>query len=756
MRAPSSAYRQAASSASAARRAPQLLLLLLLLAASPAGAEEAGPGPWTVTADRITSRQTPQEITAEGQVVVDAPAGDGHGPLTITADTLSYQETGNLLKAQGQVYLKEEGSGLVRADGLLLNLADRTGHLDTTIISLADQELNMTGRLVEKTGPNSYRFEDGIITSCPIENDRAPTWSIHSREARVTIDGMAVLKHASLWVGPLPVLYTPFMIVPAKTTRQSGFLFPELYHSRRDGTGFIAPLFVNLSPSTDLTLYPGYYSLRGPFLGLQFRHLDSADSLFALQLNYLSDKTLDSGPAGSDGDYRKDGYLRDTHDRYWLHSKGDHYFSPQLAMRFDLDAVSDQDFIQEYRSALAGLDRNNREFLKSFNRGITEASLEYRESTLQLAGRRDLTTFSAELRYGDDSRRRQSDIEPLQTLPRLTMHSRLPLYDWPLSLAWDSEYLHYYQAEGVGYQRLDLASRLVAPLPRSLSLEGSMTGGARETAYQINTYGAPANGGWQDQDNPTRTTWDFDANIATLLKRDFYPDKQYLNGFSHLIRPNIGYRYQNSDDQNRLPEIDGTDRLPDYSQLYWQLNNYFTAEGRYSSNRPFTSQTGSFKINQSYDFLKARQDPADPTAQRRPCSDLSFDLELTPRPATYLRYQTNLSMYGEGFTSYLLQGSYSNSNRDALQLHYSYVRGSANDLSLSLQSGLTKRLAAIYATTLSLLSKHKTSESLSLIYTPQCWAMEMTVSQDSNDRRLMLVVSLTGIGKALEFERFGL
>lgn len=524
--------------------------MLLLLTPGPAEAEETRLGPWAVTADRITSSQTPQVVTAEGQVVVDAPAGDGHGPLTIKADTLSYQEADNLLKAQGQVSIKEEGSGLVRADGLLLNLVDRTGRLDATSISLADQELNLTGRMAEKTGPNSYRFEDGVITSCPIEGDRAPTWSIHCREARITIDGMAVLKHASLRIGPLPVLYTPFLILPAKTTRQSGFLFPEISQSRRDGAGFNAPFFVNLSPSSDLTIYPGLYTSRGPFLGLEFRHLNRADSLFTLQVDYLQDRTSDTGPAGSDDDYRKDGYLRDTHDRYWLHGKGDHYFSPRLALRFDLDAVSDQDFIHEYRGALAGFDRSSQDFLKSFARGLTEASLEYRESTLQLAGRGDLTTAGAELRYVDDPRHRYSDVEPLHTLPRLTLTSRLPLSDWPVSLAWDSEYLHYYQTEGVGYQRLDLSPHLVTSLPLGRYWDGAVAGGLRETAYWINTYGDPVNTGWQGQDHPTRTAWDFDANLATLLNRDFHPDNRHLKSFSHLLRPNLGYRYQSYTDQN--------------------------------------------------------------------------------------------------------------------------------------------------------------------------------------------------------------
>jgi LPS-assembly protein len=730
--------------------------VLLLLAAAPTGAEEGRPAPWAITADRIISRQQPLEVKAEGQVVVEGPAGDGHGPLTVRADTLSYLESGNILKAQGGVTLKEEGSGLVRAERLLLNLDDRTGRLDTTTISLADQELNFTGRLAEKTGPDSYRFESGVITSCPVQDDHPPTWSIRCREARVTIDGIAVIKHASLRIGNLPVLYTPFLIVPAKTTRQSGFLFPEISQSRRDGSGFTIPLFVNLSPSSDLTFYPGQYSLRGPFLGVEFRHLNRADSLLTLQADYLHDRTSDPGPAGSDEDYRHDGYLRDTHDRYWLRGKGDHYFSPHLAMRFDLDAVSDQDFIHEYRGALAGFERSNREYLKSFNRGLTEASLEYRESSLQLAGRGDLTAAGAELDYVDDSRHRYSEIEPLQTLPRLTMHSRLPLNGSPLSLAWDFEYLNYYRTEGVGYQRLDLAPRLVAPLPLGRFLEGTVAGGMRETAYWIKTFGNPVDGGWPGDKQPNRTTWDFEANLATLLSRDFHPNLPHLQRFSHLIRPNLGYRHQDSDAQNHLPEQDGADRLPDTNQLYWQLNNYFMAEGRDRSNRPYAGQIGHFKLSQSYDLQEEQRELSSPADQHHPFSDLLVDLELTPLPSTSLRYQTALNMYGEGFTSYQLQGHYSNNGANNLQFGYNYARGSANDLSLSMQFGLSQRVAVRYSTSLSLLEDHKTGESLSMVYTPQCWSMEITVTQDSNDRRLMLVFSLAGIGKTLEIDQSGL
>ena len=727
-----------------------------LVLAGPGLAGETKAPPWSITADRITSLRPTQEISADGKVVLEGPGADGRGPMTIKADTLEYQQTDRILEARGHVSIQEEGSGLVKAESLHLNLDSRLGRLDYTTISLADQELNFTGRLAEKTGPDSYHFERGVITSCPSDNNRTPSWAIHCVDARVTLDGMAILKHASLRIKGVPLLYTPFFMVPAKTTRQSGFLFPEYSQSNRDGLGFIAPLFVNLSPSTDLTINIGHYSKRGPLLGLEVRHLNAADSLFTVQADYLHDRTSDSGPAGSDNDYRHDGFLRDTHDRYWLRGKADHYFNTRLALRLDVDTVSDRDYIHEYRGSLAGFEQNNRGFLQSFNRGLSEASLEYRESTLQLAGRSDFTSAGAEITYVDAPGPHPSDTAPLQTLPRLTAHSRLPLWEMPFSFAWDSEYLYYTRNRGLGYQRLDLFPRLVAPLPLGRYLEGTVISGVRETAYRIDTSGNQAAEGWHGPDTPQRTAGTFDANLATILSREYQPGIFHLSQFSHLIRPNLGYRYIAPGGQQDLPTLDGTDRIPESNQIYWQLNNYFLVAGHETGARAFANQIGHFKISQSFDLHENRREMNSSTDQRRSFSDMALDLELSPLPVAYLRYETTLNMYGDGVTAYQLQGRYRRSERDYLSLDYNYLRDKAHDLSLSLQLGIGQRLTARYATSLSLLEKHKTGESATLLYSPQCWSMELTANQDSNDRRVLLVFSLTGIGKALEIDQSGL
>jgi LPS-assembly protein len=375
---------------------------------------------------------------------------------------------------------------------------------------------------------------------------------------------------------------------------------------------------------------------------------------------------------------------------------------------------------------------------------------------LLLAGRTNLNLAGMEMRYVDDARRSYADFEPIHTLPRLAWSSRLPLVDTQLALAWDSEYLNYYRDQGLGYQRLDLFPRLIAPLPLGRFLEGTIGGGLRETIYRVKTQGDPVDSAWTGTSSPNRNAWEIKGNLATIFGREYQPDWQHLSRFTHLFRPNLGYLYLDPGEQNDLPDLDGLDRLDNAKRIYWQLNNYFMAAGRDRGNRPYARQLGHFKLSQYYDLHEAHRQLAGPADQRQPYSDLDLDLELAPVPALGLRYQTTFDMYGDGATAYLFQVRYHKDERQNLLFDYNYARGTARDLTLNLQFPFTNQVAARYATTFSLLEDHKSYESLSLLYTPRCWALEVTVAADSEDRRLMLVYTLNGIGKALEIDQSGL
>ncbi|MDF1577840.1 MAG: LPS assembly protein LptD [Desulfobulbales bacterium] len=728
--------------------------LLLFLAVSACFVErgnalENPTEPWTLEADRITYRESPEEVNAEGNVVMRRREKDSAIPLLLKADSVSYLVEKAQIDAAGDVIIKEK-SGTIAAADARLNLRERTGRLSATTITLADQEMMFSGKLAEKTGEARYIFHDGRVTSCRTTGDEAPDWSINWKKADITIDGLARLKHATFKVKKVPLLYIPYLVLPAKVTRQTGFLFPELSHSSRDGTALLAPFFLNLSPSSDLTFYPGYYEKRGVFGGLEFRHVFNDDSAITLAANYQRDRTEDQGPPGSDDDYRRDGYPRTEHDRYWLRGKADHYFSPGLALHLDIDTVSDQDYLHEYRDGITGFSENNRDFLGAFNRGLQEATLNFRESILQLTGHGELSNGGIEVRYADNVLSDYTGAEEAQTLPRILFGSRQPLADLPLSFSWNSEYVHYRPEEGIGYQRLDLQPGLVMPIPLGPLIEGSIIGGFRETAYRIENVNLPAAGNSAFTRN--RNSLDFTTNIATVLSRDFSINNEQR--LTHAFRPNLRYSYQENGDQSDLPGLDNVDRLKDDNRLTVELNNYFRTGKSGPPSLP-DRQIGHLKLSQSYDLAEARRDPAAPDDKRRPFSDLALDLEISPLNRLFFRYQTALTVYGNGISRYKLESRYSNSRQDSLVIDYDYVKGAARNLNLSSRLRLTADLSAAYSTTRSLLLDHTTGETVSLIFTSQCWEMELASIKDSEDRRVMLTFSLTGIGKAFEARKSG-
>ncbi len=709
-------------------------------------------GAWTITADRMVSFADPARTVADGKVLMEYVKTPGQPPVTIMADSVTYYSAGSLIDALGNVSIKD-GASKITAREAKINLADRTGTLKESAVVMAGQALHFTGRLVEKTGENTFRLTDTLITACPTEGDKSPDWSIRCSEANITIDGMAYLKHSSLWAKKLPFLYTPFMVLPAKINRASGFLFPELSHSSRSGTGLVTPYFVNLSPSSDITLYPGYYSERGALTGVNVRHVFDFHSLLAIGGSYLNDKSEDLGPALGNEDYRKDGYLRTRKDRYWLRGMADHSFSSHLALKVDLDVVSDQDYLHEFRESASGFDKSNREMRSLFKRSFQEASLDFRESIIHLSGRGEQTSGGIELRYTDDTLSDYTTVTPVHTLPRIVLSSRLPLPAMGVSFGLDSEYVNYYRKEGFGYHRLDMAPRLITSVPLGKHVEGTVSAGFHETLYQIETYGENGSSSWTSSNSSNRNAWEISANAATVLVRNFKPDLAKLKELKHTFRPNLKYNYLYTGDQSKFPDLDSNDRLAPGNLLTWQLNNYFLISTIDDKDNNHSRNLGSVKLSQSFDLKESRRETTGTNDKRRPLSGLNLDIEAYPLANLYLRYYTTLDVYGNGVTAYTLTSHFNNSRSDSFSIDYNYQKGSARDLATTARIKLHHLLSARYSTSRSFLTDHKTNESIGLIYTPDCWTLAIDASQDSEDKRVMLTLSLTGIGKAWQWDR---
>ena len=753
-----------------------VLILPALLGFGPAPAL-ARPIPWEITADSLVRLNDPDSILAEGNVIMIRPKSQGADRMFIRADWARYDKERGTVKARGNVYILS-GADEITANSAEMDLEGETGTFTDSTIFLPETHMFVTGKEVIKTGEVSYTLKNGWVTACKPEEGENPPWSFTSTTTNLTLDGMAHMTNAVFHVKDAPLAYTPYLTFPAKTKRETGVLFPEWSNSSRSGFGLMVPVFLNISPSTDATIYPGYLSKRGVQYGGEFRYVKGPESRGAFMLGYLHDDLSDG--ADLTKEYKNDGLIRSEKNRYWLRGKANHDFGDHLLGRLDLDIVSDQDYLQEFRDGYFGFMASNRLFLDEFGRDLREETIFERESSLQLIKSWPNMVASAELRTRQNTAHDlklvngtpvfQAQItSSLQALPRFDFTGRVPVSGTRMSAAWETEYVNYWRTEGVGTQRLDLHPKLITFLPRGGWLEGKVSGGVRETAYQLQSYG---NSSWDKDSFQDRQAYDFTGNMATTFLREF--NLGNADWFEHLVRPNLIYEYLTRTQE--LPDIgdtlgyfDSVDRLESKNWLTWQLNNYFTIGGVNNKGGFWDRNLGLFKIMQTYDLRE--DNPVSlglgATEKRYDWSDLRLETAVSPVSNWVLGYQTNVSMYGKGVSRYALLNTYSFTGGHSLGLDYRYLKDSGmvapyfytdlgestHDLIGSLGMRLSETLIANAYLVKSFSENHTVESRVRLSYQPACWMMDLETSKTADDQRVMIIFSLDGVGRALRFGR---
>ncbi len=699
--------------------------------------------PWDITADKITRYTKPEAIVAEGNVVLRRTKDTNEKPLTIKADWIRYDIEAERVYAKGNLSMLTADQD-VNALEAVIDLKDETATLTETTLVVPENNLHFSGREVEKTDPVTYLFKKGDFTACKLEEGKEPPWRFQADEALFKVEKVVVLKHTVLRVKGVPVLYVPYMALPANTKRKTGFLFPEISQSDRSGTGLVTPYFIDLSPSSDITLYPGYLAKRGATVGAEFRHISDYNSRETIAASFLHDKLDDA-----DGDdYKSDDYLRTEKNRYWIRGKLDHDFGNNLQAKIDLDLASDRDFIEEFRRNVNGFNDSDRSFLKDFNRGLTEETIPYRPSQIQLTKTWSSSFLGAQMVGIDDLADDDNVQSQANTLPQVLYSGIVELESMPVSFSWDSGYVHYWREEGVNEQRFDIHPQLIAPLPLGQYIEGTVSSGIRETAYRIDSNGSDAFD-WAFDRNQNRTAWNFDTNIGTTLARDFDMNLGSVSQLNHAIRPEIGYSYVTLDREDELPDIDEIDLLGPKSLISYSLNNYFRVSGS-KDDKEYDRYLGYLKIIQSYDIHADRNNVDELDDYTAPFSDVILKLNLYPLPRWQTRYQTAYSVYGEGITKYDLYTRYTSTRGDSVSLDYRYTQDTdINQFNAEVVTRLSDMWYLEADLKQSLDENSITSASFGLTYHPQCWAIKFMAEKSSDDQRVAVLFSLVGLGQSL-------
>ncbi len=747
-----------------------LTVLYLLFAAaffilpdSPARAETIEAEQWDISADKMTRYENPPSIIAEGNVVLQKTRkvtrqrengtdwsgllGDredaGRGEIktvtstevlsTIKADWIAYDVDRGSIKARGNLQISI-GPDSLSAESGTVNLNSETGTFHNATIIRQDKNLHLEGRVIEKTGELTYHIEDGWVITCKLKDNEIPPWSFGAGDADITDGGYAILRHTTFRIKDVPVLYSPWMLLPVKRTRQTGFLLPGISSSDNNGFGISLPFFVNLSPSSDLTVYPEYLSNRGLMAGLEFRYVKDQQAKGGFMVNYLHDDLTDP----SEVDYYRDGnYTHTNKDRYWLRGKADHNINGWIT-RLDLDIVSDRDYLTEFTSGQTGFNTSNRNFLEVFGRSLQYKTIDERANTLRFLKAWNDTSLEGEFLGINDLRVEETSPTPLWKLPSLNYTGLIPLGDTLVNLDWDAAYVNYWREDGIGAHRIDIFPRLFMPLPLGDYLEATANLGVRDTIYFLREYGDAV---WDGDDTKNRFLVDASAEVGSTMTRDFNMNLGNIQTLRHSARPYVKYRYISDDTQEELPYFDNVDRIDDLNLITYGFDNYFDIFGALN-NKEYKRQYGIFKLEQGYDLRSQASD--------RPLTPLNLRFWYYPLRNLWLLYKTDIDMYGEGILSYSIEGRYTNSRGDSVYADYRYNKpGNIDSITARIRVNLLYNFFAAYGIERSNSSSQTIEENISLVYKPSCWSVELSSNSVPGNQTYMITFRLANIGEEL-------
>ncbi len=753
-----------------------ILTLLICLYSAEAYAESADALQWEITADKLTRYEDPPSIIAEGNVVLEkreevtrevktkssgwadllgeeaAVAEDQEEKKTVTtqkvlttikADWMVYDVDLGRVKARGNVLI-DIGPDQLAAESGVVNLNEETGTFDGATIVREYKDMHIQGKVIEKTGDLTYHIEDGWIITCKLKDDETPPWSFAAADTKITDGGYAFLKHATFRIKGVPVLYTPYMILPAKRQRQTGFLFPSMSYSDRDGFGVELPFFINLSPSSDLTLYPYFMAERGVMLGAEFRYVVDTNDKGMIMGNYLSDELSD--PSETEY-YTETGYVHTNQSRYWVRAKADQDIGEWIS-RLDIDLVSDQEYLREFDSGNTGFDTSYDRFQEIFGRSFENDTDFYRTNSLKMLRSFDNgTSFQGDIVIIDDITQAEASPTQLWKLPSMTYTGLIPLYEGSnIDFTWDADYVNYYREEGVGAHRFDLHPQLSTSLPVSQYLETTVTAGIRDTFYGMQVNGDTTenrNGegetiDFEDGDTENRLLADFNAEIGTTMIGEFDTFMGNSTEWTHTFRPYVEYNFISDADQDEIPYLDTTDTIADDSTIYYGVDNYFNIFSE-QNGRVTERYYGYFKIYQGYSLLSEDEDT--------PLTPIYIDLGYYPISRVSLKYKTRADVYGDGFYWHSLEANLRSNRGDYLSATYKFNDASDTEsISGDAWLVLPYNFFFRYELSHSLADDLTVEENFRVIYQPSCWSVEFLSNKSEDDHKYLVVFRLANIG----------
>jgi LPS-assembly protein len=680
-----------------------LSFLFLLASASPSVALEtnsAGSGEMRINADSIGYDARNDSYTATGKVRIDWSG------TSLFADSVSLLQRGTLATADGNVrVLKEDNT--IHGDSASIDLETGKGEITNGRLFVPQGNFRLSGRKLQKTGPNDFHIENGYFTTC---DGDVPSWKFSAAELDVTREEYAVGRHAVFYIKDIPLLYLPYIAYPVKETRQSGFLLPRIGHSTKKGFYLELPYYVVISPSQEATVYLDLMTERGVGAGADYKYI------------------LRSGGHGELNAY----LLYDTEEnmtRGTLFARHQQAFSPTLFFSADIGLT---------------LDRN---FFRDFGEISGEYNKQYLESTAFLTKQWERFSLTTEMRYTNDLYAKNNSLT-LQKLPIITFTGiKQRVGTTPFFVSFDSSFTDFYRDNGLKGQRLDLHPTITYYTSPGGILEGSAWVGYRHRLY--NTYGSDSSTGITNTGTP-----DAGASVSTTLSRVYETGWGDLKKVKHTMIPEVTYAYRPQKYQDGLPFFDYNDRLVAQNMVGYSFTNYLTGKYLSGDNPASYRDLAYLRISQGYEFSGARRDVLTLVDEGRPFTDIRLETKVYPTERVSLSIDSRFNPYHLHFSTFAVAADVSDGKGNAAGIGYRFAQDQVRYLEGKLDLSYINPFVFHYFTRYAFDTRDFIESYYSLELKQKCWGITFSYRERPGDHGFIVSFTLSGLGSIGKFKMF--
>jgi len=663
-----------------------LLLLPLLAAALPPPASDT---PVELEADRLDFDQTSGRYHAQGNVRLI------QGEFTLTGEQLWWNKLTGEVDASGQVHFTGPGEELT-GQRMSYDFQKGTGVVEEGEASWPEKSLRLSGQRIEQLGTQAFRLYDGRITLCDGER---PSWSVGSRQADVTVGRYLTAKHALIYIKDVPVFYLPYVMIPIKSERESGFLMPSLGFSSRRGTEVKTAWYQVMGRNMDATIFLDNLSKLGTGVGLEYRYI------------------FTHGQAGTFKGYSvfaQDGVNRRAVD--WKHFG---QINEDLRLVADAEFVNERDYFSDYGDVVG--EYNQQKVISSL---FVNQRWDYASLTGQYKSIKDLES---------------TETDPWKAAPQIDFSvAPLKLFATPVFFGLQSSYTRFEGDTGNLGARLSLRPNVAVHTSLGRALEFNFEYGYRQNQYfQVDATTTDVSG-----------HSDMQALVSSRFSRVFNrPGSSWL----HSIEPAVNYVYVESNLDAGLPEFDRYDQSDLQHSAGYGLVTRLTGKWSDDEGGEIQREVLWLKLSQDYALQKAD----DGTSS---FSNLRTQLTLRPWANSSLGADVYYDVDQGSFPDLSLNGSLMDGRGNGVRADYHKRQAETGleqveNINLGFDIALMKPVYLGYEQRYDLLQSSSLEQVLTLDLRQQCWGLKATLRDRDADRSIMLELNLSGIGQVGKFGR---